>query len=109
MTSIDNLEPGDYLYQANDELFLAVTEVNKDEVQFAVHGWRTIDKDRLSAYLSADRPVLHTEEQVHEVVEDVDDPDAEDKLQWLEGIFKKYEERDVPDDSAHEDFSMEDK
>lgn len=100
-----DLEPGSFLYQADQEIFLAVIEDCDDEVRFAVHGWRTIDKDRLESYLSAGKPVMHTEEQVMEVIDEADDPDAERKIEWLKEIFETYK-KDV--DETHEDFSLDD-
>jgi len=103
-----DLEAGDYLYQADQELFLVCIADREDEVEFAVHGWRTIDKDRLNKYLDADKPVIHTEDQVENVIEDADDPNAREKLDWLSGIFEQYERGEIPESSEHEEFSLED-
>lgn len=103
-----DLSPGDFLYQADQELFLAVIENNENTVDFSVHGWRTIDKERLGTYLDADNPVIHTEEQVEQVVAEADDPRAEEKLEWLKQIFEQYEEAEIAEDSAHKDFTLED-
>lgn len=103
-----SLEPGDFLYQADQELFLVCIEDREDEIEFAVHGWRTIDKKRLSDYLDADKPVIHTEEQVKHVVEEADDPNAEEKLDWLKNIFEQYKRAEIEEDSAHSDFSLDD-
>lgn len=101
-----DLKPGDFLYQADQELFLVCIEDRDEEVEFAVHGWRTIDKERLGKYLDADKPVIHTEEQVRKVVEDVDDPKADEKLEWLTDIFEQYKNVEV--DATHSDFSLDD-
>lgn len=103
------LAPGDFLYQADQELFLVCIENRDDEVEFAVHGWRTIDKERLDSYLDTEKPVLHTEEQVEQVIDEADDDSAEEKLGWLRSVFEKYEEADISDDSSHEEFALEDK
>jgi hypothetical protein len=103
-----DLEPGDYLYQANSELFLVCIENNEHSIDFAAHGWRTIDKERLSDYLDADKPVMHTEEQVKEIIEEVDDPKAMEKLNWLEGIFEKYKHGEINEQSSHSEFSLDD-
>lgn len=100
------LEAGDFLYQADQELFLVCIADHEDEVEFAVHGWRTIDKDRLNRYLNADKPVIHTEEQVMEVIDEADDPNAEEKIAWLKEIFDQYKRVEV--DATHEDFSLDD-
>lgn len=105
---MDSLEPGDFLYQADQELFLVCMEDREDEIEFAVHGWRTIDKERLDSYLDADRPIIHTEDEVREAVADADDPKAGDRLAWLTDIFEKYENVDVESDSAHSDFALDD-
>lgn len=103
------LDKGDFLYQANEEIFLVCIENREDKIEFAVHGWRTIDKERLDQYLDAEKPVIHTENEVEEVIERVDDPDASDKYDWLTEIFEQYSESEIEDESAHEDFSLEDK
>lgn len=103
-----SLEPGDYLYQADQELFLVCMEDREDEIEFAVHGWRTIDKGRLESYIEEDKPIVHTQDQVRDVVTDADDPKAEEKLDWLTDIFEKYERVDVEEDSAHSDFALDD-
>lgn len=105
---MDCLEPGDFLYQADQELFLVCIENREDEVDFAVHGWRTIDKKRLEKYLDAEKPVIHTEEMVQNVVDEADDEDAEEKLSWLKEIFAQYEAADIEESSAHSDFSLDD-
>lgn len=103
-----SLEPGDFLYQADQELFLVCIEDREDEIEFAVHGWRTIDKSRLNDYLDADKPVIHTEDQVRDVIEEADDPKAEEKLDWLRSIFDQYRDAEIEQESAHSDFSMDD-
>lgn len=103
-----SLEPGDFLYQADQELFLVCIEDREDEIEFAVHGWRTIDKNRLESYLDADKQVVHTEEHVREVVEESDDDSAGEKLDWLTDIFEQYERVDIEEESAHSDFALDD-
>lgn len=103
-----SLEPGDYLYQADQELFLVCMEDREDEIEFAVHGWRTIDKQRLESYLDEDKPIVHTQDEVRDVVTDADDPNAEEKLDWLTDIFEQYEDAEVEEDSAHSDFALDD-
>lgn len=107
MVVVDNLEPGDFFYQADGELFLVVISNNENDIEFAVHGWRTIGKDRLNDYLDAEKPIIHTERQVESVVDEASDEEAEKKLDWLREIFEQYEDADLSD-SAHTDFSMED-
>lgn len=102
------LEPGDFLYQADQELFLVCIEDRDDEVEFAVHGWRTIDKKRLAEYLDADKPIVHTEEQVMDVIDESDDPKAEEKFGWLKEIFEQYGRVEMEEGSAHSDFSLDD-
>lgn len=100
-----DLKPGDFLYQADQELFLVCIESHDDETEFAVHGWRTIDNERLDNYLNARKPVIHTEEQVKDVIDEADDPKADEKLAWLKDIFGQYE-REVDDE--HKNFSLDD-
>lgn len=103
-----DLEPGDFVYQANEEIFLVVMETNENNIEFAAHGWRTINRDRLDSYLEADIPVMHTAEEVREVAMSSDDPKAAQKLTWLEDLFAIYAEADIEEDSAHSDFALED-
>jgi hypothetical protein len=112
---MDDLEPGDFLYQANQELFLVCIANRDEEVEFAVHGWRTIDKERLDHYLDPDGEFweglddeFHTEERVREVIDEADDPNAEEKLEWLNTIFEQYAEADIAQESAHSDFALDD-
>lgn len=102
-----DLSPGDFLYQADQELFLVCIQNQEDEIEFAAHGWRTIDKERLDEYLEAEKPIIHTEDQVRDVIDEADDPQAEEKLDWLKNIFEQYE-ADIEESSAHSDFSLED-
>lgn len=110
-----DLEPGDFLYQADQELFLVCIENRDDEVEFAVHGWRTIDKERLEHYVDPDGDFwkglddeFHTEEEVRRVVQEADDPNGEQKLDWLMEIFAQYKEADIEEESAHSDFALDD-
>lgn len=112
---MDDLEPGDFLYQANQELFLVCISSNESEVEFAVHGWRSIDKDRLNHYLDPEEDFwgdfddeIHTEEQVQKVIDQADDPNAQEKLDWLKEIFAQYADTDISQESAHSDFSLDD-
>jgi len=105
---VEELGPGEFLYQADQELFLVCIANREDEIEFAVHGWRTIDKERLDKYLDAEKPVVHTEDQVRDVIDAADDPNADEKLDWLKDIFEQYKVADIEQDSAHSDFALDD-
>lgn len=108
MTDIDSLEPGDFLYQADSELFLVVIDENDESVEFAAHGWREIDKERLDSYLDEEKPILQTEGQVRDVVRQSDDDNAFEKLEWLTNIFETYAENDISSESEHKEFMLDD-
>lgn len=104
---MSELEEGDFIYQADQELFLVCIDENDDSYEFAVHGWRTIGKERLDRYMEND-PTLQSEAQVEEVVRQADDPQGSEKLGWLKGVFEQYQDADIEEESAHSDFALDD-
>lgn len=102
-----DLEPGDYVYQSDQELFLVVTEVNNDSHEFAVHGWREISDHRLQEYLDGDTGKLHRQKQVERVVEDSDQDDVKETFNELTDLFATYH-GELSAEGPHEQFKLED-
>lgn len=102
-----NLSKGDFLYQSDQELFLVVTDVNENSYDFAAHGWREIDKDRLSEYVDGANGQLYREEKVAEVVKEEKSDDTKEKFDALRELFSVYEDG-ISDDGPHERFKLED-
>lgn len=86
---VADLSQGDCLFQPQQEAFFVVTDTDEDSVHFAIHGWRTIGKERLERYLSEDnRQSLLTEEELREYIED---EEAEERLDRLKNmVFTVY-------------------
>lgn len=113
---VDSLEPGDFLYQSDSELFLVVVENNENNVKMAAHGWRTIDKGRLDEYISHENGKLYREKDVAEMIsrkanargEDVTKEDLEAKLEEIKEIFDVYGDEEMDTDVPTEDFALED-
>jgi hypothetical protein len=99
-----DLEPGDFLYQSDQELFLCVTNVTDDEVQFAVHGWRNIGKDRLDDYINDSRSRVYNE-NIEDALGDGDE--TKTQLNQLKQLFSVYSNADLPDDGPNDEFAME--
>jgi hypothetical protein len=70
---ISDFSAGECLFQPDRELFYVVTDVNDDSIEFAIHGWQTIDKDRLQNYLqenSEGNKFFVTEDELQSVITD---------------------------------------
>lgn len=102
-----SLEPGDFLYQSDQELFLAMIEENDESYVFAVHGWREIDKDRVEEYIEDDKSRIHREEKIERLVEEEADDDTKEKFEMLQELFDAYEDTDISDDGPQSDFSLD--
>jgi len=85
MEEIEELDAGDVLFQPSQEMFYVVSGVDDEHVRFAVHGWRSMGKDRLSDYLSEDgkEKFLYTEPEFREII---DDEDAESRFNELKSM-----------------------
>lgn len=99
------LEEGDFVYQSEQELFLVVADEDEDSYTFAVHGWRTIDKERLDDYL--DGGTLHDGTEVEEVVADADSDVTRQRFEELQELFEIYEDG-LTEDGPHEEFALDD-
>jgi hypothetical protein len=108
MSDTPDLDPADFVYQSDQELFLVVTGETENSYQFAVHGWREIDKDRLDEYISHDNGKLFKEEDVVEVIEEDASDDQRRSFDQLQLLFDAYADRDFDEDGPHVDFSLED-
>lgn len=107
-TDLD-LEPGDFLYQADQEIFLVVMEEQDDSYLLAAHGWRNIGKDRLDDYIQNEqRSKLYGQDEVDEIVGEEADDRAAANYTRLRGLFQQYAE-DFDDTGPHVDFAIDDK
>lgn len=100
------LEPGEFLYQSDQELFLVVTGETKDGYTFSVHGWREISEERLSEYLAGEHGKLHRSGEIEQIIEEEADPDTRENFKRLKELFENYEE-DGESDLA-EAFALDD-
>lgn len=104
-----NLNPGDFLYQSDQELFLVVVEETDDSYVFAAHGWRDIGKDRIDEYIEDSRSKVHKQDEIEELISNEGDEDVKKTFNKLKQLFAVYEDNDVPTDGPHTEFSLEDK
>jgi hypothetical protein len=105
-SSLD-LEPGDFLYQSDSELFLVVIEERDNSYFMAAHGWREIDKERLGEYVDGENGRLHRSEEVEETLDEKGDDETIENYQRLLDLFEMYT-GDIEDSGPHEDFALED-
>lgn len=104
-----DLSEGDFLYQADQELFLVVTEETEESYKFAVHGWREIDKERLDEYIENEHMSFHKGEQVQQIVEEDGSEQMRERFNQLRSmLFDTYAESPLDDDGPHTDFVLED-
>lgn len=104
-----DLEPGDFLYQSDQELFLVVVEENKNSYLFAAHGWRDIDKERIDQYLEDTKSKVHQQEQIEQLVEEKGNAQTIERFEKLKELFQKYEDITVVEDGPQSDFALEDR
>jgi hypothetical protein len=107
--SADGLEPGDFLYQSDQELFLCVIENGENSITFAAHGWRDIDKERIDEYIDDSRSKVHTQESFEEIVEEQGDESTKNQFNKLKQLFAVYRNADIPSDGPHDEFAFEEK
>ena len=104
-----DLSEGDFLYQADQELFLVVTEETEKSYKFAVHGWREIGKERLDEYIEDEHMSLHRGEQVEQIVEEDGSDEMRKRFDQLrELLFETYADAELEDEGPHTDFILED-
>lgn len=101
------LEPGDFLYQSDQELFLVVTGETENGYRFAVHGWREINDHRLAEYLDGEHGKLHYEEDIEQVIEEEGDEETKQNFARLRDLFHSYDMGEEAQDVA-ENFALED-
>lgn len=102
-----SLEPGDFLYQSDQELFLAMIEERDESYVFAVHGWREIDKDRVEEYIEDDKSRIHSKEKIERLVENQADASEKEKFEMLQELFETYEDVDASEDGPQDNFSLD--
>ena len=104
-----DLSEGDFLYQADQELFLVVAEETEDTYKFAVHGWREIDKERLGEYIDNEHMSFHRGEQVEQIVEEDGSDEMRERFSQLRRmLFDTYAESNLKSNGPHNDFVLED-
>lgn len=104
-----DLSEGDFLYQAEQELFLVVADETDDTYRLAAHGWRDIDKNRLDEYVESEHMSIYKgEDVIREVKRDGNDQlqNRIDELQRM--LFDTYSERTFSEDGPVEDFILDD-
>lgn len=104
-----NLEPSDFLYQSDQELFLVMLEEGEDSYLFAAHGWRVIDKDRVDQYLEDSRSKVHHQDEIKQLLADSADDKTRMQFEKLQQLFDTYEDFDLSDDGPEKNFALEDK
>ena len=102
------LTNGDFLYQSDQELFLVAIDEDSDSYLFAVHGWRSIDKDRIDEYVRRSSSKVHTMSEIESIVEQKGSDVQSEHFETLLDMFSTYESVDVPDESLENEFAMED-
>lgn len=103
-----DLEPGDFVYQSDQELFLVVMEETDDGYRFAVHGWREISHNRLEQYIDGEHGKLYDRDELEQIIEEEADKETAGHFKRLEDLFEQYAENPTEDDGPHTEFVMED-
>lgn len=96
------------MYQSDQELFLVVIGETENTYQFAVHGWRNIDKKRLDEYVSHDNGKLYKKDDVTEMVESEADDEAKEHFEQMTAMFDAYSDLDIAEEGPHTDFALDD-
>lgn len=103
-----DLEPGDFVYQSDQELFLVVMEETNNGYRFAVHGWREISHNRLEQYIDGEDGRLYDDSELQQIVEEEGDEQTVEHFHQLDELFDQYAENPTEDDGPHTNFVMED-
>lgn len=101
------LEPGDFLYQSDQELFLVVTGETDNGYKFSVHGWREISDGRLSEYLDGEHGKLHHSQEIEQTIEETEEPEILETFRRLQELFENYESGEKNEELA-ETFALDD-
>jgi hypothetical protein len=102
------LSVGDFVYQADQELFLVVIGEEEESYRFAVHGWREIGKDRLDEYISHNSGELHSADIIDEMVEDKASNDVTETYEKMKKMFESYEYIELEAEGPHTEFILDD-
>jgi hypothetical protein len=102
-----DLNAGDFLYQSDQELLLVVTGETEDTYNFAVHGWRNIDKERIEEYVEDSRSKVHQQDEVEEIVNEKGDEQTQENFNQLKQLFNVYKRAELPDDGIQNEFAFE--
>lgn len=102
-----DLEIGDFVYQSDQELFLVVIGEDDNSYQFAVHGWRNIDKERLEEYIDHENGKLYKQDDIIETVESEASENEAANFNKLREMFGEYS-NGTAEDGPHVDFALDD-
>lgn len=108
MSDTPDLSEGDFLYQADQEIFLVVTGEGEESYHLAVHGWREIDKERLDEYISHSNSKLHKQSDVIEDVENKASEEQQTNFEKLRQMFEVYADLDLGEDGPHKEWALDD-
>jgi hypothetical protein len=101
------MEPGEFLYQSDQEIFMVVIEENDDSYVFAVHGWREVDKNRLESYLAENGGTLYTEHDTRVTVEEHGTDEQLKHYEEMVKFFRMYADADTSGDGPHTTFGSD--
>lgn len=107
MSDYSDLSVGEFLYQSDQELFLVVSDESEESYRFSVHGWRTIDKDRVEEYVSHDNGKLYSKEQIEEFVKEEGNEQQVENYTRLKEIFNSYTDVEMGENGPHKEFSLD--
>lgn len=103
-----DLSVGDFVYQADQELFLVVIGEEEESYRFAVHGWRNIGKDRLDEYISHNSGKLHSADLIDDMVEDEADSETTETYEKMKKMFESYKYIELEAEGPHTEFLLDD-
>lgn len=104
-----DLSAGDFLYQSDQELFLCVTGENDGSYNFAVHGWREIDKERIDEYIENSRSKVHRQNEIENLIDEKGDDSKKEQFDKLKQLFNVYEDVELPKNGPNDDFALKEK
>lgn len=102
-----DLSVGDFVYQSDQELFLVVIGEADNSYQFAVHGWRDIDKNRLDEYISHESGKLYKQDAVTKHIAEEGDADMKESFEAVKEMFAEYNGLELTEGGPQEDFALD--
>lgn len=104
---MESLEPGDFLYQSDQELFLVVVEEKNDSFLLAAHGWRDIDKERVDEYIEDSKSRVHRAEEMERLIEEKGSDETREQFEKLKELFEAYEDVELEENGPQTDFALD--